>query len=74
MSEFEWDKVEMAGDENIDNSQWVHQFRPPGIKCSNKNCPYNDNAYSNRNPPAWNGLCLNCIDDEQKSIDFADNV
>lgn len=50
--------------ETLDTSRFVHHVRPPGIKCSNSNCPYNDNQYSKQS-----GLCLNCLDDERRNLD-----
>lgn len=46
----------------------VHIIRPFGRKCSNPNCPYNDNAYDQYRVNAFDGKCLNCIDDENQSI------
>lgn len=33
-------------------------------KCSNPECPYGLEAYSER--PQYHGLCLNCLDDERR--------
>lgn len=33
-------------------------------KCSNKDCPYDLEAYSDR--PEFRGQCLNCLDDERR--------
>lgn len=46
-----------------DTSQHVYILRPPGRQCANSHCPYNDNAYDQHRPEAYDGLCLNCIDD-----------
>ena len=45
--------------------------RPPGIKCMNPSCEYNDNAYYGASYPNEEdlkkhhsmGYCLNCLDD-----------
>lgn len=49
-----------------DTSQYVHDIRPVGIKCTNSGCVYNDNAYfseKNWDKNPYGGRCLNCIDD-----------
>ncbi len=45
----------------------VNFIRPLGRKCSNPFCPYNDNAYDQFRVEAYNGKCLNCIDDENQA-------
>jgi hypothetical protein len=54
--------------------QRVHIVRPPGIKCANLVCPYNDIAYE-QDTTRWEhnlrydgSLCLNCIDDAKTYI------
>jgi hypothetical protein len=39
-------------------------------KCSNKECQYNLEAYSEH--AQWRGLCLNCIDDDRQDKERAE--
>jgi|ERR1019366_131973 hypothetical protein len=55
----QWFLNEM-GDDRVSVPEW----RMKGLRpCSDKNCPYDAEAYDQDRPMHHNGLCLNCIDD-----------